>query len=233
VHRSREWLFERIRRAQREQGLSGRELAAPFKVSRNTVQKALESPVPPKRKSPPPRKSVLEPVKGFIDAMLREDLDAPAKQKHTIPRIMERLAAEHDFELARSTTVYDYVDKRRPQAARKRWRAGATWWAWSRRRRTRARRQKSTSRTSGWTGPGSAAGACCSRYGCPTRARRSTGHATASQEAFLDGHVEAFTVLGGVPSVHIRYDNLKPAVKQVLFGRSRLESSRWASFKSW
>ncbi|WP_194235871.1 IS21 family transposase, partial [Streptomyces sp. CB01881] len=58
-------------------------------------------------------------------------------------------------------------------------------------------------------------------------------YATASQEAFLEGHLEAFTALGGVPSVHIRYDNLKPAVKQVLFGRSRLESARWASFKSW
>jgi len=34
VHRSREWLFERIRRAHREQGLSGRELAVRFKVSR-------------------------------------------------------------------------------------------------------------------------------------------------------------------------------------------------------
>ncbi|MER6399626.1 HTH domain-containing protein [Kitasatospora sp. NPDC001603] len=113
--RSREWLFERIRRAHREQGLSGRELAARFKVSRNTVKRALESPVPPKRKSPPPRKSVLEPVKGFIDAMLREDLDAPAKQKPTVPRIIERLAAEHDFELAGNTTVWDCVSKRRPQ----------------------------------------------------------------------------------------------------------------------
>ncbi|MGW4687926.1 hypothetical protein ACWEPM_23930 [Streptomyces sp. NPDC004244] len=45
--------------------------------------------------------------------------------------------------------------------------------------------------------------------------------------------MEAFTVLGGVPSVHIRYDDLKPAVKLVLFGRSRLESARWASFMSW
>jgi len=56
-------------------------------------------------------------------------------------------------------------------------------------------------------------------------------YATASQEAFLEGHLEAFQALGGVPSVHIRYDNLKPAVKQVLFGR--VESARWASFKSW
>ncbi|MFJ7278485.1 hypothetical protein [Kitasatospora sp. NPDC098663] len=118
MHRSREWLFERIRRARREHGLSGRELAVRFKVSRNTVKKALESPVPPKRKSPPPRKSVLEPVKGFIDAMLREDLDAPSKQKHTVPRIIERLAAEHDFELGRPTTVWDYVSKRRPQIRR-------------------------------------------------------------------------------------------------------------------
>ncbi|WP_424863415.1 Mu transposase domain-containing protein [Streptomyces sp. MMS24-I29] len=58
-------------------------------------------------------------------------------------------------------------------------------------------------------------------------------YATASQEAFFEGHVEAFRSLGGVPSVHIRYDNLKPAVKQVLFGRSRTETTRWVAFRSW
>ncbi|MEU6705693.1 HTH domain-containing protein [Streptomyces wuyuanensis] len=108
VGKSREVLCEKIRPAEREQGLSGRELAVRFKVSRNTVRKALDSPVPPRRKAPPPRPSVLEPVKVFIDAMLREDLDAPPKQKHTIQRIMERLAGEHDFEPARrppSTTT--------------------------------------------------------------------------------------------------------------------------------
>ena len=41
----------------------------------------------------------------------------------------------------------------------------------------------------------------------------------------MEGHVEAFRVLGGVPTRHIRYDNLKPAVRQVLFGRGRLEST--------
>jgi transposase len=29
-----------------------------------------------------------------------------------------------------------------------------------------------------------------------------------AQEAFMEGHVEAFRVLGGVPTRHIRYDNL-------------------------
>ncbi len=57
-------------------------------------------------------------------------------------------------------------------------------------------------------------------------------YASQGQEAFMEGHVEALRVLGGVPSRHIRYDNLKPAVKQVLFGRGRKESQRWVAFRS-
>jgi hypothetical protein len=56
---------------------------------------------------------------------------------------------------------------------------------------------------------------------------------TQSQEAFLEGHVEAFRVLGGVPTRHIRYDNLRSAVHQVCFGqRNRVESQRWTAFRS-
>jgi len=54
---------------------------------------------------------------------------------------------------------------------------------------------------------------------------------TQGQEAFLAGHLEAFAVLGGVPTVHVRYDNLKSAVSRVLFGRSRIESDRWVQFQ--
>src|SRR5438552_1327957 len=35
------------------------------------------------------------------------------------------------------------------------------------------------------------------------------------QEAFLEGHVHAFTVLGGVPTGQVRYDNLRSAVARV------------------
>jgi hypothetical protein len=52
------------------------------------------------------------------------------------------------------------------------------------------------------------------------------------QEAFLESHVHAFERLGGVPIKQIRYDNLKPAVSRVLFGRARVESDRWVTFKS-
>ena len=56
--------------------------------------------------------------------------------------------------------------------------------------------------------------------------------ATQGQEAFLEGHVDAFEAFGGTPLVHIRYDNLKAAVSRVLFGRNRTESARWVAFRS-
>jgi hypothetical protein len=52
------------------------------------------------------------------------------------------------------------------------------------------------------------------------------------QEAFFEGHVAAFDVLGCVPCGQIRYDNLKPAVHRVCFGRNRVESERWITFRS-
>ena len=57
--------------------------------------------------------------------------------------------------------------------------------------------------------------------------------ATCGQEAFLEGHVHAFAVLGGVPACKVRYDNLTPAVTRVLRkGRARVENPRWTAFPS-
>ena len=58
-------------------------------------------------------------------------------------------------------------------------------------------------------------------------------YACQAQEAFLEGHVTAFEATGGVPWRHVRYDNLSPAVAKVLTGRSRTETARWLSFRSW
>jgi transposase len=53
------------------------------------------------------------------------------------------------------------------------------------------------------------------------------------QEAFFEGHVHAFSVLGRVPTGKVRYDNLKSAVAQVLgFTRQRVETERWVAFRS-
>ena len=54
--------------------------------------------------------------------------------------------------------------------------------------------------------------------------------ASAGQEAFFEGHVHAFNVLGGVPTGKIRYDNLKAAVASVIgFSRQRVEADRWTA----
>ena len=55
--------------------------------------------------------------------------------------------------------------------------------------------------------------------------------ATQAQEAFLAGHVDAFSVLSRVP-LRIRYDNLKLAVARVLLGRDRIESERFIASRS-
>jgi hypothetical protein len=74
---SRVELYEAIRRDARRENMGIRELATRHRVHRRTVQQALASPTPPPRKArtfPAPR---LDRAKPFIDAMLREDLDAP------------------------------------------------------------------------------------------------------------------------------------------------------------
>jgi hypothetical protein len=44
------------------------------------------------------------------------------------------------------------------------------------------------------------------------------------------GHLDALEQLGGCPTRHIRYDNLKAAVSRVLFGWNRLESTGGSRF---
>jgi len=57
---------------------------------------------------------------------------------------------------------------------------------------------------------------------------------TQAQEAFLEGHVEAFEAIGGVPTRHIKYDNLTSVVAKVIQGpgRARNENDRWVLFRS-
>ena len=57
----------------------------------------------------------MEPFKTAIDEMLRSDLDAPKKQRHTARRILARLVDEHGAVGLSYSTVRDYVRKRRPQ----------------------------------------------------------------------------------------------------------------------
>jgi transposase len=76
-------LYAAIRRDCRT-GMSGRILVQKYKVSRHTVQAALTAAWPQPRKPMPPRASKLDEFKPAIDEILRADLDAPRKQRHTV-----------------------------------------------------------------------------------------------------------------------------------------------------
>ena len=113
--KSKVQLYAAIRRDHRIEDLSIRLLAERYGVHRREVRKALQSVCPEPRKKMKPRGSRLDPYKPAIDAMLRVDLDAPLKQRHSVRRTFDRLVAEHEMEGISYSTVCDYVRVRRPE----------------------------------------------------------------------------------------------------------------------
>jgi transposase len=229
---SRVDLFARIRRDARVEGLSVRALAARHGVHRRTVRQALESATPPERKLRQGVSWRLEPFKTAIDAMLIEDTTAPRKQRHTARRILARLVEEHGAKELSYSTVRDYVRVRRAQIDVQ---AG---------RRVEVFVPQEHA-------PGAEAEVDFGELwvllnGVKTKCHMfvfrlsHSGKAihriypTQAQEAFLEGHIEAFNEIGGVPVRHIRYDNLTSAVTAVVFGqgRQRQENERWVLFRS-
>lgn len=231
--RSRIELYAAIRRDARA-GMSGRDLQRRHGVGFRTVAAALASAWPEQRKKPEPRKTRLDGFKPVIDAMLRVDLDAPRKQQHTAKRIFDRLLDEHDAaaEAVSYSMVRAYVAERRRQI------------------RIEAGRGPAEGFVPQTHQPGSEAEVdfgdvtirlsgelvVCTLFALRLSYSGKSVHrifASAGLEAFLEGHMHAFNVLGGVPVGKIRYDNLKAAVAQVLgFSRARVETERWTAFRS-
>src|SRR5262249_12283277 len=109
-------LFAAIRFDWQRNRMSIRSLARKYDVHRRTVRQASTPPLAPHPKTPVRAAPVRETVTGWIDEMLREDLAAPGKQRHTAKRIFERLVDEHDARVSYST-VSKYVHRRRPEIA--------------------------------------------------------------------------------------------------------------------
>lgn len=218
--------FEQIRRDREREGLSIRALAERHGVHRRAVRQALVSAVPPPKRvaqsRPAPK---LGEYRELIDEWLVADLVAPRKQRHTAKRIWRRLVDEHGACVA-ETTVRDHVRKRRrelglslpevfvPQVHVPARTAEVDW--------GQAEVELAGSRMRVHL---------FFMRSCFSGAAFSMASPVETQQAFLEGHAQAFAWFGGV-FAEVRYDNLTSAVKQVLKGRRRVESDRFVAMRS-
>ena len=102
-------VYARVRRAVQVDGMSVRQAAREFGLSRKTIRKMLAYSAPPgyQRKKPVARPK-LGPWLGVVDEILEHDESQPKKQRHTAKRIYDRLKEEHLF-TGGYTIVKDYV----------------------------------------------------------------------------------------------------------------------------
>jgi transposase len=99
------------------EGLSIRELARRHGVGRPTVRLALSQAEPLSRKTRVRTAPRLDVSKSVIDEILRQDLDAPRKQRHTARRVFAHLADEHAATELSYSTVRNYVRRRQSEPA--------------------------------------------------------------------------------------------------------------------
>lgn len=223
-------LYAAIRRDHRV-GMTMRELERKYNVAWRTVRKALDSAWPEPRKPLPPRPSALDPYKAVIDGILRADLDAPRKQRHTVTRIFHRLLEEHGANVS-YPMVRRYVADRKPQIAVEAGKAPIEAFV------PQTHPPGMEAEVDFGDVAVRLAGELVTCYLFSFRLSYSGKavhrvFASAGQEAFFEGHVHALRVLGGVPRGRVRYDNLKAAVAQVLgLSRARVETDRWIAFRS-
>ena len=91
--------IEFIRKKHFVEHWSIREISRRLGLSRQAVRKALKDASQPHYRLGQARpRPVIGPYEGVIKGWLKEDKQAPAKQRHTAKRIFERLCQEYGFQ---------------------------------------------------------------------------------------------------------------------------------------
>jgi transposase len=214
-------VYARVRRAVQVDGMSRRQAAREFGLSRKTIQKMLAYSAPPgyARKKPALRPK-LGPWLGIIDQILEDDPSQPKKQRHTAKRIWERLKAEHGFG-GGYTVVKDYV------------------------RQARLRHKEVFVPLAHPPGDAQAdfgealvviAGVeQKAHFQCMDLPHSDDCFVVAfpaeNTEAFCEGHNQAFGYFGGVPRI-ILYDNTKIAVKEITGEGERKPTEAFSGLQS-
>lgn len=215
---------EAVRKAYHVDGKSQRQIADELGISRNTVSLLLKTRAGENRRyrlQKPKPKPALGNVQAWIQAILTGDEQAPKKQRHTARRIFERLKTECGYtgsERSVRRLVAELRQKRPevflPLTFQPGEMAQVDWAEVSINLNGQRRKVQLFCLVLNYSG---------ALY-CQAFER-------ANQEAFFEGHTQAFQFLGGLPRC-ITYDNLTSAVKKVLQGRNREENESFVAFRS-
>jgi transposase len=214
-------VYARVRRAVQVDGMSIRQAAREFGLSRKTIRKMLQFSLPPGygRKKPVLRPK-LGPWLGIIDQILVDDKTQHKKQRHTAKRIFDRLKAEHAFS-GGYTIVKDYV------------------------RQVRLTHKEVFVPLAHPPGDAQAdfGEALVVIAGVEQKAHFQCfdlpysddcfviAFPAENTEAFLEGHNQAFAYFGGVPNA-VLYDNTRIAVKEIAGDGERRPTEAFSGLQS-
>jgi transposase len=217
--------YEKIRREYFIEGTSIRGINRKYGYSREIIRKAIAKPAPEPYKLKQPRKApVLGAYKKRIKEMLDESDRMPRKQRYTAHKIYELLKAEEEYTGSESS-VHNFVSQqRKKRKIRKAYLplefdpgedAQADWGEAFVIMRGKTEKVNLFIMRLNYS-----------------RVRFVMAFPFQRQEAFFEGHIQAFHFFGGIPR-RITYDNLKTAVFRVLKGKNRQEQKTFITFRSY
>lgn len=213
---------ENIRRLYFIQRQSIRGISRKYHHSRKTVRKAVnDASVPQYHLSIPRPCPVMDPVKSVIEKWLEEDRSQPKKQRHTAHRIYTRLVSEYGF-TGGERTVRQYISRLRhnfqelfiPLEFAPGTDAQCDWGE------VHVYMEDKLIPVQVF----------CMKLAYSGRPFV-MAFPTQRQEAFFEGHQQAFHWFQGIPA-RVSYDNLTVAVQKVLRGRKREEQQAFTAFRS-
>ncbi|MFV9646254.1 MAG: IS21 family transposase [Desulfobacterales bacterium] len=217
--------YDYIRTAYRVYGKKIKQIARETGHSKNTIKKALLSEYNGYKAREKQRYPALGHYLKIIDKWLKDDKEMPKKQRHTAVRVYNRLVQEHNFKGA-ETTVRRYVREARLRLGVR-----------SRQVFIPSDPQSGVEAEVDW-------GRCTAILGGKKtllkmfcmRSKYSGKHFVRCypcerQQAFFDGHIQAFSFFGGIFPILI-YDNLTTAVQKVFRGKKRIFQESYDKFRA-
>jgi len=216
--------YEKIRKAYYVEGLSIRAISRQLGHCRKAIRKALDHAEPEGyQRKKPHTAPMIAPYQSRIEELIKESEQMPGKQRYTGHKIYQLLQVEgyrgSESNLHRYVSLQRRARKQRPAYLPLEFDLGQDAQVDWGEAQTEINGMRQTVQM------------FVMRLNY-SKARFVMAFPFQKQEAFFEGHIQAFHFFGGVPR-RITYDNLKTAVLRVLEGHSRQEQRAFTAFRSY